>query len=87
MNPLYLNKFFREKQVKYELRDSSLLEQPKFRKKTFGFRSFRYYGSKIWNDIPFQIKNTDNLDEFKANITMWCHSSDFERIEIFHQWF
>ena len=58
MNPMYLNNLFCKQEIKYDLRGKTSLEQPKFSAKTYGFRSFRYYGSKLWNDFPFEIKNT-----------------------------
>ena len=85
MNPMYLNNLFCKQKIKYDLRDKTLLEQPKFSTKTYGYRSFKYYGSKLWNDLPFEIKNTENYDEFKLRLTTWCHSSDLEKLEIF--WF
>ena len=44
-NPAYLNDLFKQSNLKYNLRDSSRLEQPKFHTFTYGLRSFRYYGS------------------------------------------
>ena len=63
MNPMYLNNLFCKQEIKYNLRDKTLLEQPKFSTKTYGYRSFKYYGSKLWNALPFEIKNTEDYDE------------------------
>ena len=87
MNPMYLNNLFCKQEIKYDLRDKTLLEQPKFSTKTFGFRSFKYYGSKLWNALPFEIKNTENYDEFQLRLTTWCHSSDLDKLEIFWLFF
>ena len=85
MNPMYLNDLFCKQETKYDLRDKTLLEQPKFSTKTYGYRSFRYYGAKLWNALPFEIKNTDDYDDFKSKLTAWCHSSNLDKLEIF--WF
>ena len=87
MNPMYLNNLFCKQEIKYDLRDKTLLEQPKFSTKTYGYRSFKYYGSKLWNALPFEIKNTENYDEFKLRLTTWCHSSDLDKLEIFWLFF
>ena len=87
MNPMYLNNLFCKQEIKYDLRDTTLLEQPKFSTKTYGYRSFKYYGSKLWNALPFEIKNTENHDEFKFILTTWCHSSDLDKLEIFWLFF
>ena len=87
MNPMYLNNLFCKQEIKYDLRDKTLLEQPKFSTKTYGYSSFKYYGSKLWNALPFEIKNTENYDEFKLRLTTWCHSSDLDKLEIFWLFF
>ena len=85
MNPMYLNDLFCKQEMKYVLRAKTLLEQPKFSTKNYGYTSFRYYGTKLWNALPFEIKNTDDYDDFKSKLTAWCHSSNFDKLEIF--WF
>ena len=30
-------------------------------------RSLSYAGSKLWNEIPFEIRNADSLNNFKTN--------------------
>ena len=44
------------------------LEIPKPKKATFGTRSLRSYGLKIWNALPYHIKTSDNLNSFKSII-------------------
>ncbi len=41
-----MNKMF---QIKYDLRDSNILCQPKFNKITYGKNTFSSYGTHIWN--------------------------------------
>ena len=83
LNPAYLNDIFIQPSLKYSLRDSCRLEQPKFRTFTYGLRSFRYYGSKLCNLLPYQVKNTRDIVTFKINITEWCHSKQCISHEIF----
>ena len=33
-------------------------------------RSVRYYGAKLWNIMPFEIKNTDDYDDFEIKLNM-----------------
>ena len=79
MNPMYLNNLFRKQEIKYDLSYKTLLEQPKLSTKTYGYRSFKYYGSNLLNALPFEIKDTDSYDEFKLRLTNLCHSSDLDR--------
>ena len=83
LNPDYLNNLFKQSSTKYNLRDSCRLEQPKFNTFSYGQRSFRYYGSKLWNLLPYSVKNTKDLNVFKSNITRWCHSKQRDLLDVF----
>ena len=74
LNPPYLNDFFTSKGTLYDLRDSNRLQQLEFQTVRYGFKSFRYYGSKLWNALPTEVKQSQNLYHFKKNITEWCVS-------------
>ena len=38
---------------------------PRRNQVTFGNKSLKFCGSKIWNAIPVNIKTTENLNTFK----------------------
>ena len=82
-NPDYLNNLFKQSSIKYNLRDSCRLEQSKFNTFSYGQRSFQYYGSKLWNLLPFSVKNTNDLNMFKTNITRWCYSKQCASLDAF----
>ena len=65
LNPPCLNDTFTPKQVPYQMRDSSLLEQSRSRTTTFGLRSISYIGAKLWNDLPSYFEETTCLTYFK----------------------
>ena len=71
INPSYLNEIFKIKDVPYGLRDNSRMDQPLRKKTNFGLRSVTYVGSKIWNSLPSNIKNADELAEFKLALRDW----------------
>ena len=85
INPPYLNELFISKDTRYDLRDSNRLEQPEFETVRYGFKSFRYYGSQLWNALPTQLKASENLHHFKKNITQWCLSGKCDVLII--QWY
>ena len=85
INPPYLNELFIGKDTRYNLRDSNRLQQPEFETVRYGFMSFRYYGSKLWNALPTQLKASENLHHFKKNITQWCLSGKCDVFII--QWY
>ena len=65
LNPPYLNELFTRKDTRYNLRDSNRLQQPEFQTARYGFKSFRYYGSKLWNSLRADVKHSENLYHFK----------------------
>ena len=48
------------------------LEIPKLNQATFGTKSLKSYGPKIWNALPYHIKNPDNLNSLNplSNVAM-----------------
>ena len=44
------------------------LDIPKVNQVSFGNKSIRYFGPKIWNSLPPHIKYNENLETFKAVI-------------------
>ena len=78
LNPPYLSSLFEFNNTGYGLRDHLKLKQDKFVTKTFGYKSFRYYGSKLWNSLPIDIKSAKSLYTFKIKIKEWCRSAKAE---------
>ena len=65
------------------MRDKSILKQDRFNTVKFGFKSFQYYGSKLWNHLPNDIKNSSDLFIFKDKLTKWCFTDQCRKLEIF----
>ena len=57
-NTEYLNDLFNKKSSVYNLRDDDIFHQPEFNTITYGYRSFAYYGAKLWNTLPNEIKKS-----------------------------
>ena len=85
LSPPYLNELFINKDTPYNLRDSNRLQQPEYKTVRYGFKSFRYYGSKLWNTLPTEVKQSENLYHFNKNITDWCVSGKCDIFII--QWY
>ena len=71
LNPEYMNEMIEKKSVKYGLRKPNILVQPRANTTTYGIRSFRYYGPKLWNMLPDHLKVTTDILEFKALLKLW----------------
>ena len=50
------------------------LEIPRVNQASFGTKSLRFYGPKIWNSFPYHIKSAENLLCFKNIIKSWNRS-------------
>ena len=73
LNPGFMNNIFklkidgREVCDKYKLN----LDIPKWNQRTFGYKSLKVLGPKIWNNLPYHVKFSDNLDTFKNLLKNW----------------
>ena len=47
------------------------LNIPNYSQVTFGKKSLRIIGAKIWNSLPYYIKSSKNLKTFKSVINNW----------------
>ena len=47
------------------------LKNPKWNQVTFGEKSFKGFGVKVWNNLPYHIKSSQNLEMFKSMIKQW----------------
>ncbi len=56
MSPLYMKDVFIQKEVTYGPRDVNLLVQPKFKTVTYSHNTIKYQGSKLWNNLPNDLK-------------------------------
>ena len=48
--------------------DPTKLVLPKFKLKTFGYRSFSVAGPTVWNEVPQHIRETETFDAFKRQL-------------------
>ena len=48
--------------------DSTILVKPTPNYKSLGERAFTFYGPKIWNSLPSDIRNIKSINTFKSNL-------------------
>ena len=53
-----------------------LFKVPDVKTCTYGQRSFSFYATKLWNDLPFYIKQSESIAIFKKNLKtfLFCNS-------------
>ena len=44
---------------------------PEFNQVSYGKKSLRTFGPKLWNSLPYHIKSSENLESFKRTIKHW----------------
>ena len=73
MNPSFMNEIFRLRVTNRMVRSQYRLnlEIPKVNQVSFGNKSIRSFGPKIWNSLPPHIKSCENLETFKRVIRNW----------------
>ena len=60
-NPSFMWKFFKKRDVKYELRTKNLLQTPNLTINTIGANSLISRGAHLWNTLPDDIKNLNPM--------------------------
>ena len=71
LNRPYMKDLFQRNLSDYNLRSPSDLSVPSISQKTFGLKSIRYGGAFIWDHLPSNIKNAENIEIFKKLIKTW----------------
>ena len=71
LNPSFMENIFQTKQVSYSTRNSKNLQHYRPNQVTFGSKSLQSLGPRIWNDLPKEIKEANNLNTFKKLIKTW----------------
>ena len=68
MSPELLNDIFEPKESCYKLRANSFFKTRKVTSVHHGTESLSFLGPKIWDLVPLDIKQSDNIDIFKDKI-------------------
>ena len=73
INPSFMNEIFRLRVTNRMVRSQYRLnlDIPKVNQVSFGNKSIRSFGPKIWNSLPPHIKSCENLETFKRVIKIW----------------
>ena len=75
MNPPYMQELLEKGSSSYSTRRPYDLTVPRVNQTSFGSRSIKFEGAKLWNHLPQNIKSADNLSTFKQPIKNWMGPS------------
>ena len=73
INPSFMTEIFRLRVTNRMVRSQHRhnLGIPKVNRVSFGYKSIRSFGPKIWNSLPPHIRSCENLETFKRVIKDW----------------
>ncbi len=74
--PIYISEMLIPKQSsdRWTLRSDGLLHIPKTNCKTLGDRAFAYAAPQLWNSLPLDIRNCENISVFKKRLKTFLFS-------------
>ena len=82
INPAYIRDISKPKDQPYFLRNPLLLIQSKMNTTNFGLRSYSYLSSKLWNELPADFKDIENVDInlFKSRLKEWSAPDQYTSV-------
>ena len=77
--PQYLSSMLDIYQPSRSLRSSNdrLLRVPRWKLKSFGYRSFSYQGPVVWNSLPTDLKLSSSLSSFKSRLKTYLFKKSY----------
>ena len=66
-----MNYIFQPRAVSYNLRSQIDFTRPNVNSEHFGISSLRYMAPKVWDMVPNDMKNVNDIETFKNNIRKW----------------
>ena len=72
LNPAYLKDLFLQvKQPHFTRNSVSGLTLPSIKSTTYGLHSVRFYGAVLWNSLPSNLQEAENLKQFRFLLQDW----------------
>ena len=57
--------------------DNLILKKPVMNYKSYGEKSFYFYGPLVWNSLPYSLRSIDTLDSFKKQLKTFLFKKAF----------
>ena len=68
LNLGFMWSYFSEKPLPYNFRNGNSVQLPHVKSCRFGINSLCFRGSMLWNNLPFSVKISETLTEFKNKL-------------------
>ena len=69
--PELMNDIFKKRNVTYYFRNNSFFETRNIKSVYYGSETISFLGPKIWEFLPSNIEDSENLNIFKSSIKSW----------------
>ena len=66
-----MHEIFEQRNIQCNLRSQTDFQLASVKTVDCGLRALRYLSPKIWNIVPFEIKNSETLSQYKMRIKSW----------------
>ena len=66
-----MHEIFEQRSIQYNLRSQTDFQLGSVKRVSCGLRALRYLGPKIWSIVPFEIKHSETLAQFKMKFKSW----------------
>ena len=79
--PMYLQNLLKIYVPRRSLRsshDNYVLIKPAMKYKSYGERSFSFYGPFVWNSLPFELRKCDNINIFKKQLKTFLFKKAYD---------
>ena len=71
LSPVYMKDIYKLNNLSYSSRSPYDRKTPRVNQTTFGLKSIKYEGARLWNHRPNTIESAENLITFKHLIKTW----------------
>ena len=71
MSTPIMSELFVKRNLNYNLRSQTDFSFHAVNTVAYGLKSLKYFAGKVWNIVPFEIRNARSLEVFPAKIKSW----------------
>ena len=66
--PTSISELLMARKYNYTLRGDTILKLPQVNSTKYGIKSWRYQAARLWNTIPYNVRNIDSYRSFKLGL-------------------
>ncbi len=68
LNSKFVYEMFNINQMWYDLRNETILVQPKYKNMIYGYKTYTYFGLHLWNTLPSNVIGDISFNTIKTLI-------------------